>query len=256
MGTLIPRVHVCFGTPSHHLEKLLAAAAANDSLRWWTVNRSALPGDRAIFYMISPLSSFVATGVIAEEPRVMDDESSRWHGRYGAAMTDIQMLPRQVSIAEAKQQFPEWGFLRAPQRSSPVPAELAATFLSFLNAPEATPARCARADDIESTKTEAQCFKTKRSRRLRDLAFRLAKGVCCVCGHDFSKFLGGRGVRVLQVHHRKQLSTRDAPSVTTVEDLAVVCANCHMLLHLNPAEALSVEELRDMLQHDGFPGLG
>ncbi len=106
--------------------------------------------------------------------------------------------------------------------------------------------------DIEGTKTEVVQFKTKRSRRLRDLAFKAARGVCCVCRRDYSTLLGGRGVRVLQVHHRDQLAARDAPSLTKVKDLAVVCANCHLLLHLDPKNALSVEDLQEMLEADGF----
>lgn len=101
--------------------------------------------------------------------------------------------------------------------------------------------------DIEGTMTEARCFKRKRSRRLRDAAFEQARGVCCVCERDFSGLLDGRGVRALQVHHREQLSSRDVPAVTTIDGLAVVCANCHMLLHLDPQEAMKVETLRQFL---------
>ena len=93
-------------------------------------------------------------------------------------------------------------------------------------------------------------FKTTRSRKLRDAAYKAAIGVCCVCDSEFSNVLGGRGVRVLQVHHCKQLSARKAPSVTKLSDLAVVCANCHLLLHLDSGKALSVSKLRAMLEAD------
>jgi predicted HNH restriction endonuclease len=106
--------------------------------------------------------------------------------------------------------------------------------------------------DIEGTKTEASCLRSKRSRRLRDRAFENARGICSVCRRDYSKVLGGRGVRVVQVHHRRQLSARTAPSVTKVSELAVVRANCHLLLHLDPENALGVEQLREMLQIDGI----
>jgi Zn finger protein HypA/HybF involved in hydrogenase expression len=110
----------------------------------------------------------------------------------------------------------------------------------------------AEESDIEGTKTEIRAIKTKRSRKLRDMAFKAADGVCCVCQRDYSKVLGGRGVRVLQVHHREQLSVRDAPSITKLSELAVVCANCHLLLHLDSGKALNIEELRAMLQADGM----
>lgn len=112
----------------------------------------------------------------------------------------------------------------------------------------------ADASDIEGTKTEAIQARRKRSRKLRDLAFDAARGVCCVCGRDYSKILGGRGVRVLQVHHRKQLAALVSPSITRVSDLAVVCANCHLLLHLDPQNALRVEDLQGLLEADGAFG--
>lgn len=101
--------------------------------------------------------------------------------------------------------------------------------------------------DLEGLKSEALRTVTKRSRRIRNLAFEAANGVCCVCQTDFSKVLGGRGIRVLQVHHRKQLSARKCPVITAVEDLAVVCANCHLLLHHDPEHVMKVETLRKML---------
>jgi hypothetical protein len=105
--------------------------------------------------------------------------------------------------------------------------------------------------DIEGTKTEVLQFRTKRSRKLRDRAFHAAHGVCCVCRQNYSAVLGGRGVRVLQVHHREQLAAREAPAVTRLDELAVVCANCHLLLHLDPKNALKVEQLQEMLIADG-----
>jgi predicted HNH restriction endonuclease len=81
-----------------------------------------------------------------------------------------------------------------------------------------------------------------------------SNGICAVCSIDFSKILGGRGIRVLQVHHQKQLSMRMSPAITKVSDLVVVCANCHLLLHLDSEHSLSVAELRRMLRSDNSSG--
>ncbi|MGD9857404.1 MAG: hypothetical protein AB7U20_20870 [Planctomycetaceae bacterium] len=105
---------------------------------------------------------------------------------------------------------------------------------------------------IEGTRTEIVQFRRERNQSLRNKAFRAANGTCCVCGRDFSKLLGGRGVRVLQVHHCKQLASSDKPTKSTMSDLAVVCANCHLLLHLDSKNALSIEDLRKLLKADGF----
>lgn len=116
----------------------------------------------------------------------------------------------------------------------------------FLRTPR-PPLPVAEASAIEGLRTEAVRYVRGRSRQLRDLAVREAKGVCCACGLDYSRVLGGKGVHVLQAHHRKQLAATDAPRVTRLSDLAVVCANCHMLIHMNPKHALTVEALREML---------
>ncbi len=105
----------------------------------------------------------------------------------------------------------------------------------------------AEASAIEGLLTETVRYVRGRSRQLRDLALEKSEGVCCVCDVDYRRLLEGKGVRVLQVHHRKQLAATDAPRVTHVGDLAVVCANCHMLIHMNPKRALSVESLKTML---------
>lgn len=86
-----------------------------------------------------------------------------------------------------------------------------------------------------------------RNAALRNAALAKAKGTCETCGVNFSDILGGRGVRVLQVHHRHQLALRKIPSVTTLDDLAVICANCHSLIHANSEHAIPVEELRTLL---------
>jgi hypothetical protein len=112
--------------------------------------------------------------------------------------------------------------------------------------------RFADESDIEGLRSEFRATRTKRSRRLRNRAFDMAGGVCAACRKDFTKCLGGRGIRVLQVHHRQQLSARDTPAVTKLADLVVVCANCHLLLHLDSHEALGIQELRNLLCDGGY----
>ncbi|MDQ3012514.1 MAG: hypothetical protein M3X11_17620 [Acidobacteriota bacterium] len=100
---------------------------------------------------------------------------------------------------------------------------------------------------VEGLITESVKYVRGRSRELRDLALEEAHGICCVCETDYKNVLQGKGVRVLQVHHREQLAANDAPRVTCLSDLAVVCANCHTLIHMNPKQAIRIEELKMML---------
>lgn len=117
----------------------------------------------------------------------------------------------------------------------------------FLGSDRFLPAAVAQPAAIEGLLTETKTYVRGRSRQLRELALEKANGVCCVCDVDYKELLNGKGIRVLQVHHRKQLAASDTPRVTHLSDLAVVCANCHLLIHMNPRQALEVEELRTML---------
>jgi hypothetical protein len=101
--------------------------------------------------------------------------------------------------------------------------------------------------DIENILREAKVLLRKRSRGLRAAALKRSGGVCAACNTNNNIVLGGRGRRALQVHHHKQLAASDTPVVTTVEDLAVVCATCHALIHSDPKSAIAVEDLRVLL---------
>jgi predicted HNH restriction endonuclease len=97
---------------------------------------------------------------------------------------------------------------------------------------------------VEGLVTETIRYNRGRSGALKKQALEMANGVCAACGTDFKKVLKGKGVRVLQVHHVEQLASTDTPRLTRLSDLAVVCANCHMLIHSNPTIAIPVEKLK------------
>jgi predicted HNH restriction endonuclease len=128
-----------------------------------------------------------------------------------------------------------------------VPEEFSPRFLALLGVSGFLTQFAAEASDVEGIQTELRRVTKKRSRRLRELALSSSGGICEVCKRDYSKVLAGRGIRVLQVHHRKQLASLDEPAITKLSDLAVVCANCHMLIHLDPRRAFRVETLRRKL---------
>jgi len=52
------------------------------------------------------------------------------------------------------------------------------------------------------------------------------------CGFDFEAVYGGLGTGFAEVHHLSPLAKMDGPVETTLNDLAVVCANCHRMIHL------------------------
>lgn len=51
------------------------------------------------------------------------------------------------------------------------------------------------------------------------------------CGFDFEAVYGPIGAGFAQVHHLRPLAASASPVSTTLADLAVVCANCHAMIH-------------------------
>jgi 5-methylcytosine-specific restriction enzyme A len=74
------------------------------------------------------------------------------------------------------------------------------------------------------------------------------KLVCEVCKFVFTARYGDHGSGFMECHHRQPLSKiADIDgSKVTLDDLALVCANCHRMLHRK--DWPSVEELRARLQ--------
>ncbi|WP_158304258.1 HNH endonuclease [Solidesulfovibrio magneticus] len=69
---------------------------------------------------------------------------------------------------------------------------------------------------------------------------------CEVCGFSFHKFYGERGKNFAEVHHIKPLSYLDAEASTKIEDLAIVCSNCHRMIH-SQLPWLAIQELKDLI---------
>jgi len=70
--------------------------------------------------------------------------------------------------------------------------------------------------------------------------------VCEACGFDFADFYGPEMVDFCEVHHRIPVAALEEGDITRLEDLAVLCSNCHRAIHfLNPMP--TVEALRDTI---------
>lgn len=75
--------------------------------------------------------------------------------------------------------------------------------------------------------------------------------VCQVCDFDFEARYGDLGKRYIECHHKTPLSERPEEeqidgAATGVDDVAVVCANCHRMLHRR-RPALTVDDLKAFL---------
>jgi len=92
----------------------------------------------------------------------------------------------------------------------------------------------------------------ERSPRLRAAALNVHGYACQVCGFDFERAYGEWGRSFAEVHHIAQLAQAPEDGVQTdpVTDLAVVCSNCHRMIHRKPKHALSLQDLKSMLRRE------
>ena len=109
-------------------------------------------------------------------------------------------------------------------------------------------------DDIVSVgiegKTKAIVSRSReRSPRLRSAALRIHGYKCQVCGFAFEEVYGKWGRNFAEVHHMQELSTApdEGLEVDPCRDMAVVCSNCHRMIHRKAKRALTLNELKDII---------
>jgi len=89
---------------------------------------------------------------------------------------------------------------------------------------------------------DTKIIKKKKEREF----MRLGKLPCEACLFDFFQKYGELGYKYIECHHRTPLSEISISTKTTLTDLALVCSNCHRMLHRRVDE-LSVERLKVLL---------
>ncbi|MEX0662699.1 MAG: HNH endonuclease [Balneolaceae bacterium] len=72
---------------------------------------------------------------------------------------------------------------------------------------------------------------------------KLGKLPCEACTFDFYYKYGDLGYKYIECHHRTPLSEISSSTKTGLKDLALVCSNCHSMLH-RKIDTLSVESLK------------
>lgn len=66
---------------------------------------------------------------------------------------------------------------------------------------------------------------------------------CEVCGFDFKATYGDLGEGYIEVHHTKPVHSLLVGTKTKLDDLALLCANCHRMAH-RKRQPLSIEAIR------------
>lgn len=103
-------------------------------------------------------------------------------------------------------------------------------------------------------------FRRERSRRIvekkrQHCLSATGRLACEVCAFDFAAFYGSIGRGYAECHHIRPLSELPFQRQTRLQDLAIVCANCHRMLH-RARPVLTPNALRSAIeqQNDRVPG--
>ena len=67
---------------------------------------------------------------------------------------------------------------------------------------------------------------------------------CEACGFDFEQVYGTLGATFAEAHHIVPIAKGEA--IRTIDDLAIVCSNCHRMLHRSK-EPIGIAELRRII---------
>jgi hypothetical protein len=70
---------------------------------------------------------------------------------------------------------------------------------------------------------------------------------CQVCGFSFIEKYGEHGHHFIEAHHTQPIATLKSGSRTRVEDIALICGNCHRMIHRGD-RTLTIHELHNMLK--------
>jgi 5-methylcytosine-specific restriction protein A len=74
---------------------------------------------------------------------------------------------------------------------------------------------------------------------------------CQVCEFDFAKTYGDRGKGYIEAHHVESLSA-GGEKPRSIEDLALLCSNCHRMIHTKPPWPTPAQ-LRELIDRQARP---
>jgi hypothetical protein len=82
---------------------------------------------------------------------------------------------------------------------------------------------------------------------VKKAAKKAGKLVCEACGMDPVKRYGGSaGERAVEAHHKIPVEELLADSITRVEDMAIICASCHRVVH-SRKPCLTIDEVKALI---------
>lgn len=217
-------VHVLFGGSEDR--ELLPELAVSGRKALWTLTKEAKAGDTVVFYIKSPLASFVATGRVVDGRRKSGDKYD-FPGQPMGDVDSVELLPSPVRRRDAALAVPDWAYLRQPHKNITVPTQHTGTILAALKAPLRR-APVPPTGALEHMRREAKALNESRNRRLRDEVVAASRGTCAACMYDYAALEPQHWKGLLQAHHKQPLHLSDETVLSTFKGLVPLCPTCHV----------------------------
>ena len=72
---------------------------------------------------------------------------------------------------------------------------------------------------------------------------------CEICGMNFEQTYGKLGKDFIEAHHNKEaIANMDDLSETKIEDLVMLCSNCHSMVHRLGLYNTKISELKNIIK--------
>ena len=105
----------------------------------------------------------------------------------------------------------------------------------------------------EGREREIRSNRVERSRKLVEKVKEIHGLTCQACGLNFGEVYGEHGEGFIEVHHKvpvAEAAKSGARKVDAKADMAVLCSNCHGMVHRG-GRLLAIEELRELVRGVG-----
>ena len=225
----------------------------------WTCHEKTQVGDTVFIYFGEKIGELVACGKVVK-PRWEVDTWTSPSWRYRTKIGSLERV-HGVTRETIRKHLPDLTWINQPRMHKPLTSEQAKVITDLVNQSQYKfdgvgfgssfdELMAEELIGIEGEKRLMLVAHRKREKGLRDLKIAKAKEfnggrlICEVpgCAFDFEKVYGPVGANYAQVHHLIPLSSSDGQREVTLLDLAIVCANCHAMIHRG-GECRSLETL-------------
>lgn len=256
-------------------DNVLSPDEITSGVAQWTCAKGSVPGDIALLYFGGKFSELRYIALVRDEP-FKEEGDSAWATSsrlyYFTSLHDITRLDSPIGLQAIRQAFPDWKAWsnihgRITVEVHPSLLNRLATLITKANpdvkryfsknllVPTQAEIKAARKailkSFLEGQKKERVLELVQRNPRLT-IEAKMQRGLDCeICGFNFEKKYGVLGRDFIEVHHLRQLAKLDGEvRKVSVEDVRVVCSNCHSIIHCQK-DMLSVQKVKRALRQRG-----